>query len=191
LLGGVEMFDDSIKIFKCLADKSRLRIVNNLIKEPMYVELLSERLDLAASTVSFHLKKLENAGLVSAVKEQYYIVYHVNKNILDTSLLNLVKVKDYEEESQELRQEEYRKNILRNFFEYGKLKSIPVQRKKRIIVLKEIVKSFEYKEKYTEKEVNNQIAEFHEDFCTIRRELVTEKLMSRDNCIYIRTEEKI
>ena len=185
------MFDDSIKIFKCLADKSRLRIVNNLIKEPMYVELLSERLDLAASTVSFHLKKLENAGLVSAVKEQYYIVYHVNKNILDTSLLNLVKVKDYEEESQELRQEEYRKNILRNFFEYGKLKSIPVQRKKRIIVLKEIVKSFEYKEKYTEKEVNNQIAEFHEDFCTIRRELVTEKLMSRDNCIYIRTEEKI
>ncbi|MBI9011494.1 MAG: metalloregulator ArsR/SmtB family transcription factor [Clostridiales bacterium] len=183
------MFDDSIRIFKCLSDKSRLRIVNNLLKEPMYVELLSERLDLAASTVSFHLKKLEAIGLVSAEKEQYYIVYTLNKDILNTRLLDLVKAKDDEEEDQEIRQEEYTENIIKNFFEYGKLKSIPVQRKKRLVVLNEIIKAFEYNKDYTEKEVNSLISEYHHDFCTLRRELVVENLISRNKGIYIRTQE--
>ena len=57
------MSRDCIKLMKCLADKSRILIINNLMEEPMYVELLSQRLNLAASTISFHLKKLEGTVL--------------------------------------------------------------------------------------------------------------------------------
>ena len=53
---------DAIKLFKCLADKSRLQILKSLVKEEMYVERLAERLDLTPATISFHLKKLEDAG---------------------------------------------------------------------------------------------------------------------------------
>lgn len=79
--------------------------------------------------------------------------------------------------------------MLESFFEYGKLKNIPVQRKKRLIILKEICKNFEMGRKYTEKEVNLIIADYHDDFCTIRREMIAEKLMERDGRHYWRIWE--
>ena len=50
--------DNVVKLFKCLSDKSRLQILKSLINEDMYVELLTPRLNLAPSTISFHLKSL-------------------------------------------------------------------------------------------------------------------------------------
>ena len=64
---------EAIGLFKCLADKSRLQILKSLAVEDMYVERLAERLDLTPSTISFHLKKLSEAGAVTAYKNQYYI----------------------------------------------------------------------------------------------------------------------
>ena len=62
---------DALALFKCLADKSRLQILKSLIQEDMYVERLAERLALTPATISFHLRKLEEAGAVSSRKEQY------------------------------------------------------------------------------------------------------------------------
>lgn len=175
---------DCIKVFKCLADKSRLLIINNLMEGPMYVELLSQRLNLSASTVSFHLKKLEEADIVYSVKEQYYVVYHLNRDMLSMSLKDLISVGESEIDVQEEREKQYRKSVIDAFFEYGKLKSIPVQQKKRKIVLEEIAKSFEYGRRYTEREVNIIIADFHDDFCTIRREMVAFNIFKRKDGIY-------
>ena len=41
-------------------------------------------------------------------------------------------------------------------------------------------------DEYTEKEVNLIIADFHDDFCTIRRDLIGFDLMERNNGIYKR-----
>ena len=180
---------DKVKFFKCLADKSRLRIINNLLKEPMYVELLSEKLDITPSTVSFHLKKLMDSGIVHSKKEQYYVMYHINSELFNSSLIDLL-IDDHEEneenEIEKKRAEEYKKKVLDSFLEYGKLKSIPVQRKKRRIVLDHILESFEENREYTEREVNIIIADFHDDFCTLRREFISENLMERDKGIYKR-----
>ena len=62
-----------------------------------------------------------------------------------------------------------------------------MQRKKRRIVLEQLVENFEQGRIYTEKEVNLIIADFHDDFCTLRRELVAEKLMKRQGGKYERT----
>lgn len=175
---------DCIKIFKCLADKSRLLIINNLIESPMYVELLSERLSLAPSTISFHLKKLEEVKLVYSVKEQYYVVYHLNYDMLSLSLRDLINIEEPEKDKQTEREEQYRSSVINSFFEYGKLKSIPVQQKKRKIVLEEIAKKFQTGKSYEEREVNIIIADFHDDFCTIRREMVAFNILERENGIY-------
>ncbi len=182
------MLDNSVQIFKCLADKSRLRILSNLLAEAMYVELLSERLDLSASTVSFHLKKLESVGLVSHTKEQYYVMYYVNKDALGASILSLITSDEDSTELWEERQEEYRDKIVNNFIKHGKLVSIPVQRKKKRVILEEILKSFEHGREYQEREVNIIIADFHDDFCTIRREMVDEGMFTRDKGVYKRTD---
>jgi biotin operon repressor len=152
----------------------------------MYVERLSERLSLSPSTISFHLKKLEDAGIVYSVKDQYYQIYHLVENVLKENILDLIKDESSEAALQKERDENYAKKVVENFFEYGKLKTIPAQRKKRLIVLGEILKEFEIGKKYSEKEVNLTIANFHDDFCTLRRELIAERLMDRNGTEYWR-----
>lgn len=181
---------EAIKLFKCLADKSRLQILKALIQEDMYVERLAERLNLTAPTISFHLKKLEDAGMVEFRKEQYYTMYSLKKDVLMANILDIVREESTEAEIQKEREEAYRKKVIDAFFEYGKLKSIPAQRKKERIVLEEIAKSFEAGREYTEREVNILIADFHDDFCTIRRDMISEQLLERENAMYRLTEQK-
>ena len=176
--------ENTIKLFKCLSDKSRLQILKTLIHEDMYVELLAQRLDLAPSTISFHLKKLEDAGAVKSRKEQYYNIYSINEEIFKSSILDIIREKSSEAEIQKQREEIYRRKVLENFFDYGKLKNIPAQRKKRLIILEEIARAFKANKEYTEREVNIIIADYHDDFCTLRREMICENILTRDNSIY-------
>jgi hypothetical protein len=37
--------------------------------------------------------------------------------------------------------------------------------------------------------VNLIIADFHDDFCTLRRDMISEKLMARENGLYWRIDE--
>ena len=179
---------EAIRLFKCLADKSRLQILKSLAMEDMYVERLAERLGISAPTVSFHLKKLADAGAVTSYKSQYYMMYSLNKDIFETSMLEIIREKSDEAEIQAQRDAEYRKKVIDAFFEYGKLKSIPSQRKKERIVLEVIADAFEYDRIYTEREVNIIIADFFDDFCTIRRDMISENLLDRDAGKYWRVK---
>lgn len=175
-----------IRLFKCLSDKSRLQILKSLMIEDMYVERLAERLGITAPTVSFHLKKLAEAGAVSSYKSQYYMMYSMNREIFETSIWELLKGKSDDADIQAQRDAEYRQKVIDAFFEYGKLKSIPSQRKKERIVLEVIADKFEPDRVYTEKEVNLLIADFYDDFCTIRRDMIAEKLLDRNASGYWR-----
>lgn len=179
----------ALMLFKCLADRSRLQILKSLAQEDMYVERLAERLGLTPPTISFHLKKLADAGAVKSYKTQYYTMYALEKSVFMTSILELIQEKSDDAELQKQRDEAYRKKVLDTFFEYGKLKSIPTQKKKEHIVLEELVKAFEPNRKYTEREVNIILADYHDDFCTLRRDMIGEKLLARDHQIYWRVDE--
>lgn len=172
---------EAIGLFKCLADKSRLQILKSLAIEDMYVERLAERLGLSASTVSFHLKKLTEVGAVSAYKSQYYMMYSLKREVFNTSMLDIVCERSDEADLQAQRDEEYRRKVIDAFFQYGKLKAIPAQRKKERIVLEVIAEAFDYGRVYSEREVNIIIADFHDDFCTIRRDMIGEKLLERSS----------
>ena len=177
---------EAISLFKCLADKSRLQILKSLAMEDMYVERLAERLGISAPTVSFHLKKLADAGAVTSYKSQYYMMYSLNKDVFETSMLEIIREKSDEAEVQAQRDADYRRKVIDAFFEYGKLKSIPSQRKKERIVLEKIAEAFEYDRVYSEREVNIIIADFYDDFCTIRRDMISENLLDRDSGKYWR-----
>lgn len=175
---------DAIRLFKCLADKSRLQILKSLAIEDMYVERLAERLGLSAPTVSFHLKKLSEAGMVSAYKSQYYMMYSLSRDIFMTSILEIIQEESDEAALQEERDLAYRNKVIDTFFQYGKLTSIPAQRKKERIILEKIAESFEKDRDYSEKEVNEIINRFHEDHCTLRRDMIGEGILDRKDGIY-------
>ncbi len=170
----------ALQLFKCLADRSRLQILKNLAQEDMYVERLAERLGLTAPTISFHLKKLSDAGAVRSYKTQYYTMYALQQEVFSQSMISIIREESDEAELQRQRDEAYRQKVLSAFIRYGKLVSIPTQKKKERIVLEEIVRSFEMGRTYTEREVNIILADFHDDFCTLRRDLIGEKLMARE-----------
>lgn len=177
---------DAIRLFKCLADKSRLQILKSLAIEDMYVERLAERLGITAPTVSFHLKKLAEAGAVTSYKSQYYMMYSLQKDVFDTTILEIIREESDEAALQAQRDADYRRKVIDTFFQYGRLKAIPTQRKKERIILEELLKRFEPGRVYSEPEVNALINEFHEDHCTIRRDMIGEKLLAREGTKYWR-----
>ena len=177
---------NSITTLKALADASRLMILNGLLEKPQYVEELSERFNLAASTVSFHLKKLERANLVIKNKEQYYTVFQANGEILDQSLRKLITFKNIHALVEQERIEKYKNKVLQTFMPNGILMKIPAQYKKRLIIYQFFLDKLEPGKKYTEKEINALILPHFDDYCNIRRAMVDSGMIHREGQIYWR-----
>ena len=175
----------AITVFKALGDENRLKILRVLSEREMYTELLAERLQLSAATVSFHMKKLQAAGLVDARKEQYYTVYSLRKEALKLTINDLILPEtENTDDAEALREEMYRRKVIKSFMPMGVCKTLPAQVKKRMIIYEEIMKKFEVGKTYPEKEVNALISEIHEDFCTVRRAFVGMGWMTRSGGIY-------
>ncbi len=75
-----------VAIFKALADSSRLKIVGLRAQQPYTVEQLAAMLGLKPPTISHHLSKLAEVGLVSAKAEGYYNVYYLEKDALSGNM---------------------------------------------------------------------------------------------------------
>ena len=173
---------EKLELLKIIADETRLEILNILMKEDSYVEKIACELSLTPATICYHLKKMESAGVVKCSRSQFYIIYSLNREIFDKPLYEVIK-KDVQMIDKE---EKYKKEVLSNFFKYGKLTQIPTQRKKREIVLAEIANEFQLEREYGEREVNEIIMRFHEDYCLIRREMIAFGIMNREHETYKR-----
>lgn len=125
-----------------------------------------------------------NVGLVNKRKDQYYMMYTINEDILESPLKNWLIGDDKEQEEENQRENIYRQKTIDNFFKFNKLVRIPVQQKKRIIALEKIAMAFELDKIYTEKEVNLIIADYHDDFATLRKWMISYSLMTRENGQY-------
>jgi hypothetical protein len=80
-----------------------------------------------------------------------------------------------------------RELVLRRFLVDGRLVAIPAQRGKRLVVLDHLAGRFEPGVRYPEAEVNRALAAYHEDFATLRRCLVDEGFLDREQGVYWRT----
>ena len=169
----------AVAVFKALGDESRLAILRILLaEEESYVELLASRLGLTSATVSFHLKKLEAAGLVSCRRTQFYRIYSVERALFAQSLEALIGKTPAPDDDTK-----YRKAVIAAFFENGsssgRLKALPTQRKKREVVLRVLAEAFEAGRDYAESAVNEAIRAHYDDPCTVRREMISFGIMTR------------
>jgi hypothetical protein len=81
-----------------------------------------------------------------------------------------------------------REQVLRTFFDdEGHLTSIPAKHAKRLVVLDRLAQLFEPGERYPETEVNRRLRDAHDDVAALRRYLVDEGFLSREDGIYWRT----
>ena len=84
------------------------------------------------------------------------------------------------------RNEKMHHSVIRHFItEQGRLKQLPAQLKKRLIVLEHLTSRLDPGKLYSERDMNEFIKDFHEDFATIRRELYIHRFVNRNNEIYV------
>jgi biotin operon repressor len=175
------MSEEAVAFFKALADANRLKIVGLLAQQPYSVEELAALLNLKASTVSHHLSKLAQAGLVSAKADSYYNVYQLDEKALQSKSRNVFSQENLAASVVDVDADAYNNKVINDYTRKdGSLKTIPAQRKKLEAILRYVVKVFEPGKRYSEKQVNEMLTKYHEDTASLRRELVGYGLMKRE-----------
>jgi DNA-binding HxlR family transcriptional regulator len=178
---------DLARLLKVIADETRLRILGAIAEEPLTGKDLAERLGLTPPTISHHMRKLSEAGIVVAESDAQRQWYRVNTDLLNASRRvsiaehGAVPTRDPDAADEEGR---FRAKVLRDFFVDERLKEIPAQRKRRVIVLQYLLERFEPERDYSEREVNDLLRPAHADVATLRREIVDYGFMDRERGTY-------
>ena len=175
------MSEELVTFFKALADSNRLKIVGLLAEKSYSVEELAALLKLKSSTVSHHLAKLVDVGLVKSHAESSYNVYQLDQAALEAKRRIIFSQQELSSVASEVDADAYDKKVIKDYSRRdGSLKTLPAQRKKLDAILRYVVKAFDVEKRYSEKQVNEILARYHEDTATLRRELVGFGLMQRE-----------
>ncbi len=175
-----------LAFFKALADESRLKIIGLLAQTPRSVDELATLLDVSAPTVSHHLARLQAAGLVDARAQQYYSVYSLRTDALHEMAREMLSTEKLSEVVDDVDQDAFDKKVLSNYVAHGRIKQIPTQLKKLEVIIRWLARLFEPGKQYKEKQVNEILKAHHEDYATLRRELVDMHFLERKNGVYWR-----
>jgi biotin operon repressor len=172
---------DLLRFFKVLGEPNRLKIVGLLARRPHTGEDLGRQLGVSVSTVSHHLSRLADAGLVTARAESYYNLYSLRTEVLSAMAKTILH------EAEQPRREEsglldaFEQKVIDTFTSHdGRITAFPVQEKKFLVLVRYVLKAFEPGIKYTEKRVNQLLKEYNEDTARLRRSLVEYKYMARE-----------
>ena len=175
-----EQLEELLTFFRALADANRLKIIGLLAGQPLTVGQLAEMLNLRPSTISNHLSQLAHAGLVNARAESYYNIYSLDTGALEKMAKRLLARDTLPSVAAEIDTDAYDRKVIENFTDPdGRIKAFPAQRKKFEAILRYVLRVFEPGVRYSEKQVNEMLARFHEDTATLRRELVTYHWLER------------
>ena len=185
-----EEFQVLLQFFKVLADENRLKLLGLLANREQSVEELSATLQLKAPTVSHHLARLKELDLVGMRPEGNTHIYWLNAEALRNSSKGLLSSEKMASLVDDVEGEAWERKVLKDFFEGTRLKEIPASRKKRSVILKWLATQFERGALYKESQVNEIIERHHPDTASLRRELIGEKLLQRENGMYWRTKDE-
>lgn len=86
---------NAANLFKSLCDPNRLRILKMLQVKPLCVCEITKALELAASTVSQHLKILKESGFIIEEKEGKWVNYLINPCPSDKRVYNFLNALDF------------------------------------------------------------------------------------------------
>jgi hypothetical protein len=175
-----------VTFFKVLADSTRLKMVGILASGERSVEELAELLTLKAPTVSHHLARLRRLGLVEMHADGNTHLYRLNEEVLRSWAQQLLTRERVTELADEVDADAWERRVLNDFFDGGRLRTIPARQKKRLVVLRWLAGHFRPGERYPEQQVNEILSRYYPDFATLRRQLVDEELMQRRDGLYWR-----
>lgn len=178
------MSDDIIPLFKALADPERIRIAGLLVASDLTVPEISAIIEMPAPRVVRHVELPRAAGLAEAIEEPNSTRHRFAPQPLHDALKSIATRPEPAPLPGDLAAEDQK--ILLNFLVGTRLKSIPRKGKKFTVLLNHLILQFEPGHTYAEREVNELLKIYHEDYATLRRGLVDAGLLRRENQQYWR-----
>ena len=179
------MDEELLAALKALADASRLTIVGLLAKRPHSVDELAAALGLSAPTVSHHLSKLAQAGLVEVRSEQYYSVYSLKSEALD-GIGKRVMAADRDETLTALTDEAaYERAAIKEYVRPNGVSRWPTGLQKQRAILRwvgatKFQRSLRYSEPQVEDILSQSISIYSRlDTNSMRRYMISEKVLAR------------
>jgi DNA-binding transcriptional ArsR family regulator len=182
---------EPILMLKALADESRLTLLRVLSQGEQTVGDLARQVDLGEPTVSHHLSKLREAGLVTlrmAGNQRFYRVderglAHFKKMVAEIEQIppNLVRASSDDAWIATLGWDATDQQVLREHTLDGQLTHLPAKQKKMHVILRWLATLFEVDRLYSELEVNVLLkAVYAEDYVSLRRDLVDTGFLRRE-----------
>lgn len=177
---------------RALGDESRLRIYRLLGRGEISVGELAEAMELREPTVSHHLNKLREAGLVTLRAEGNLRFYRQSRPDLERFRKLLARIEEPDEEYEPIEDDQSwidalgwppeHAQVLRDYTFQGRLKRLPVRKQKPLkVILYWLTGMFEFGRDYSEAEVNEVIRSVYEkDYVSLRRDLISYGCLLRD-----------
>lgn len=174
-----ELLLDFARVF---GHEQRVRLAAVLMDSACSTYDITNRFGWKTQTALEHIAALRSLGLVTATEDGRYhfdakALYRLNHTLLSREDVP-TPIDDWADENE--------RKILRPFFSGQQIISLPTDPKKFSLLLRWLVTNFEVGVHYTEKQINEIITRHHEDYATLRREMINEMLMKRDHGIYWR-----
>ncbi len=173
--------DQVMEFFKAFSNLDRLKIAGLVANEALTPGQVAERLGMPIKEAMNHLNYLAHWGYLKNLANSYQLDKEawmaLSRQVLENSRPRS-KAEDFEGE-------EFDRKVLKDFIAAdGKLIAIPTQNKKRAVVLRYMLKPFEPGVRYPEKQVNELLRPFFADTASLRRYMVDEGLLKRENSVY-------
>ena len=173
--------DELLSFFRAMADPSRLKIVGLLARQAYAVERLSALLGIGESTVSHHLARLAEAGLVSARADGHYSMYSLHQDALAAMARRLLKTEQLPQLASGIDHASFDRKVLESFTgPDGRFTAFPTQEKKLLVLLRHVLRDFRPGVRYSEKKVNELLSRYSDDTARLRRSLVEFGFMDRE-----------
>lgn len=176
------MDEGDLLALKAFVDPVRLRLLGALSERPATADDLATRLGLPRPRLERNLAMLARAGLLRTGEGRYELDVG-RMNGLGRLLDGLEPTARDEApltgtDGQPLPADDAK--ILRGYLDGDRLREIPAQQRKRLVVLRYLRdRCFTEDRLYPEKEVNQRLGLFHRDVASLRRYLVDSGLMTR------------
>ncbi|HEY5049709.1 MAG TPA: DUF2087 domain-containing protein, partial [Acidothermaceae bacterium] len=172
---------DAASVLALLVAGDRLPVVAALVLGAQTIGDIAQRTQLPARDVLRVLTRLESAGLASADGPHWTLHVEVLRDVVTGHRWAPVQ----QATSSEIEDESpANAAVLRAFFRDGRLVRVPAQRTKRLVVLDKLARDFEPGVRYPEVEVNQKLTAHHPDYAALRRYLVEEDFLARENGVY-------
>lgn len=175
---------DAASVLALLVAGDRLPVVAALVLGAQTIEDIAERTELPARDALRVLTRLESAGLASVDGSRWTLHTEILREVVTGHSWPQADPAPSGEASDASPGEAA---VLRAFFRGGRLVRVPAQRTKRLVVLNRLARDFEPGVRYPEVDVNEILAAYHSDYAALRRYLVEEDFLARENGLYWRS----